>query len=230
MKTIFEQLPLAVRENAFFFFPFIILLLITGVLLVVTETGDAIFFFSQYRSEWSDGLFRYGTRLGEGGLFALATIALLFIKYRYALVLPLLGASVSLVTQSAKAFFAHPRPYAYFRDTNMLGSLIPVEGVHMHSGWNSFPSGHTMAAFALYAFLALCLPRKAWNGFFFLTLAVVVGISRIYLVQHFLKDVFLGAILGVALALFWYLLSFQIWKVPHSRLDNSLMEKFRRKV
>lgn len=226
MKAAFQELRRLLRGNASFFYPFTAFLLITGGLLAFIETGDAIFFFGNYRSNWGDVFFRYATRLGEGGLFVLATLALLFVRYRYALVLPMLGASVSIVTQSAKAFFAHPRPYAYFRDANMLGALIPVEGVHMHSGWNSFPSGHTLAAFALYAFLALCLPRKAWSGFLFLLLAVVVGISRVYLVQHFLKDVFLGALLGVGLALFWYLLSFQVWKAPHDRLDGSLLDKF----
>jgi membrane-associated phospholipid phosphatase len=224
MKTSIQQLREVLGENAFFFYPFAAFLLIAGGMLTVIETGDAVFFFSHYRSYWSDEFFRYVTRLGEGGLFAVATLAFLFVRYRYALVLPLLGASVSLVSQTAKAFFAHPRPYAYFRDRNMLGALVPVEGVHMHSGWNSFPSGHAMAGFALFAFLALCLPRKAWSGFLLFVLALLVGVSRIYLVQHFLKDVFLGALLGVALALFWYLLSFRIWKAPHPRLDGSLLD------
>jgi membrane-associated phospholipid phosphatase len=230
-KTLLVELREVLRENGSFFYPFAVLMLIAGGLLAFIHTGDAILFFSDHRSYWGDLFFRYATYLGEGGLFVPATLAVLLVRHRYALVMPLLAASVSLVTQSAKMLFAHPRPYTFFRDSNMLSSVIPVEGVHMHSGWNSFPSGHSTAAFALYAFLALCLPRKAWSGFFLLILAVLAGLSRIYLVQHFLEDVFMGAALGAVLALFWYLLSFRIWRGLHSRLDGSLFShKFKKKM
>ena len=39
---------------------------------------------------------------------------------------------------------------------------------------------------------------------FLFTIALIVGISRVYLVQHFLKDVYLGAIMGVLIAMGWY--------------------------
>jgi len=45
--------------------------------------------------------------------------------------------------------------------------------------------------------------NKAW-GLFFLFLAVLVGYSRIYLGQHFLPDVTMGALLGTVTALFVY--------------------------
>ena len=62
-----------------------------------------------------------------------------------------------------------------------------------------------MSAFALYAFIAFCLPNKKLVSLILFLFALLVGISRIYLVQHFLKDVYLGAIMGVMIGilLFW---------------------------
>ncbi|MBS1563115.1 MAG: phosphatase PAP2 family protein, partial [Bacteroidetes bacterium] len=68
---------------------------------------------------------------------------------------------------------------------------------------NSFPSGHTTSAFALATILALHATKKGW-GVFFLLLAVGVAYSRIYLGQHFLPDVTMGAILGTVSGLLVY--------------------------
>jgi membrane-associated phospholipid phosphatase len=66
--------------------------------------------------------------------------------------------------------------------------------------WNSFPSGHTMAAFGLYAALAF-YAKKWYQAFGLFFLALLVGYSRIYLSQHFLVDVIFGAMLGCLAAL-----------------------------
>ncbi|MEO0341550.1 MAG: phosphatase PAP2 family protein, partial [Bacteroidota bacterium] len=118
-----------------------------------------------------------------------------------AITLPILAAIVTLVSSVAKKIFHQPRPLAYFRDLGEAEQLTFVEGVKVNQGFTSFPSGHTMAGFALFCFLALNLPFKKTAGFGLFCLAMIVGISRIYLVQHFLRDIYLGAILGVALAI-----------------------------
>ena len=61
----------------------------------------------------------------------------------------------------------------------------------------SFPSGHTTTAFAAAVILALWYPR--WAGVW-LTLAVLVGLSRVMLGSHFPSDVLAGALLGSGLA------------------------------
>jgi membrane-associated phospholipid phosphatase len=62
--------------------------------------------------------------------------------------------------------------------------------------WQSFPSGHTMTAFALALFLSILIRNKFW-GVLLLILAILVAYSRVYLFQHFPKDVFAGSIFGV---------------------------------
>jgi undecaprenyl-diphosphatase len=61
----------------------------------------------------------------------------------------------------------------------------------------SFPSGHTITAFAVAVSLSLFYPELA-AGLFFCALSVAA--SRILLGMHFLSDVLAGAAIGTALA------------------------------
>jgi len=194
------------KDNRWFFSAFVQFLLFGAVLLALMQTGDFVWFFNDRRSAWADLLFVYGTKLGEPIGFLIGAVGLLFLRVRYALALPLLGLTVSVVSYPTKQFFSHYRPLGYFRQLDLDEFLLFVEGVKVHSGPNGFPSGHTMAGFALFAFLALCIPRKKWGGFLFFALALLVGLSRIYLTQHFFKDVYFGAAVGVVLAVGWYYL------------------------
>lgn len=198
MNTFFSR-------NRLFLVLSIIFLLLAGTILVLIDKGDAIFFFSNYRSQVGDFFFKYGTKLGEEPAYLAAAILLIFVKIRYAFFVPLLGIGVTFLSYSLKSFFATLRPAAYFKQTGELINLNLIEGVDLYTGANSFPSGHTMSAFALYGFLAFLLPQKKGLVLFFFLLALTVAISRVYLVQHFWQDIFAGSILGVLLAiLFWF--------------------------
>lgn len=62
------------------------------------------------------------------------------------------------------------------------------------AGFISFPSGHSVTAFALAFVLSRTYPRYA---LLFYGLAVLVAISRIYLAKHFPSDVVAGAAVGI---------------------------------
>ena len=82
--------------------------------------------------------------------------------------------------------------------------LNVIEGEPLFSGASSFPSGHTMSAFALFGLVALLLPQKKSVALVILFLAVLVGISRVYLIHHFFIDIYAGSIIGALLALIIY--------------------------
>ncbi len=208
--------------NKAFFTGFGIFLLLATIALFTTGVGYWVVLLGQYRSPVFDFLFIYGTQLGEGVLFGLVALILIFYRYRYAIAVPLLGILVMLVSFISKSIFAHDRPLAYFIKLGLEDQLSLVEGVEVHSGATSFPSGHTMAGFALYSFMAFLLPKRIFWGLTCLLLALIVGLSRIYLVQHFLKDVYLGSIMGVLLAVVIFLWQEQ-WKKPW--LERSLLNR-----
>ncbi len=193
-------------ENAFFLWGFLLFFTAGMLWLFNIQQGDEILYFSNRRSAFGDFFFKYFTRMGEGILFLFAFLAFLLIRYRTAIYIPLLGIAVMLLSALFKNWFAQPRPYKYFEELNRLDQLTFVEGAYVNKGLSSFPSGHTMAAFALYAFLAFVAPSKKGLALLLLLIAVLVGISRIYLVQHFLQDVLSGGFLGVLLAIFCYYL------------------------
>jgi undecaprenyl-diphosphatase len=65
----------------------------------------------------------------------------------------------------------------------------------------SFPSGHTMTAFAVAVPLALFYPTLIIGLFF---CALSIAMSRILLGMHFLSDVVAGALIGTALGYLSY--------------------------
>lgn len=62
-------------------------------------------------------------------------------------------------------------------------------------GLVSFPSGHTVTAFALAYVLAQAYPK--WSLACYM-LAAIVAVSRVYLASHFLSDVVAGAAIGLS--------------------------------
>ncbi len=93
----------------------------------------------------------------------------------------------NLIANGVKLFVHRERP--------------PVPHLTTATGW-AFPSGHTAAAAATYAALALLIgrgrrwPVKAWLGTAAAAILVAVGSSRVLLGVHWVTDVFAGAALG----------------------------------
>lgn len=207
-----ERFSETLRKNQVFTVLFLTWLIVVVGLLALFPKGYWVLQFSAHRSPFWNYFFKYGTMLGEEWAIIGAAILLCFVRFRAAVMLPLLGLAVMITSSLTKQFFHHPRPLRFFTDQGYADVLTFVEGVKVHSGPTSFPSGHTMAGFALYTFLALNIGGKRGSAVFFFLLALIVGLSRIYLVQHFLEDVYLGSILGVALALYFYYLQGRLGK------------------
>lgn len=152
-----------------------------------------------YHAPFLDAFFRYVTWMGEefpvyvGVAFLIWNVNSVWNR-RNGLFILLSQGLTCILTQVLKFAFAHPRPAAYF---SQMGVDLPetVEGVTLRRAMNSFPSGHTSAAFALFVCMALVTPRK-WAPLW-ITAAWAVAYSRIYLSQHFLEDILLGSVIGV---------------------------------
>jgi membrane-associated phospholipid phosphatase len=189
-----------------FFVLYSIFLLVGIYFLNTTIHGEETLFFSENHTPFWDAFFTFGTRLGEPYAYGVLFIIMLFLRFGYAMILPIIGIIVSVLSWSMKMVFKEPRPFNYFRDNGLLSELNFVKGVRTFQDLTSFPSGHTMSGFALFGFLALVYGKNPFWQAFFLFCAVFVGVSRIYLLQHFLNDVLAGSLVGVFLAMFVYYL------------------------
>jgi membrane-associated phospholipid phosphatase len=99
-------------------------------------------------------------------------------------------------------FDGSPRPLKYFEHSTFQYHVI--KGLDIHS-YNSFPSGHTTTAFAMFGLLAF-LDQKKSRGWVWLFLGILAGYSRVYLFQHFVEDVFAGSLVGTLSSIIIYVL------------------------
>jgi membrane-associated phospholipid phosphatase len=188
--------------NPWFFIPVLLFFALAAWMLYHMGYGEEILFWNDYREQPLNVFFKTVTRLGEVSAFLLAAFSLLFYRYRYALLLSLTGLAVVPTINGMKNVARVPRPISYFEQIDQRDNVVLVPGVRLNRGRTSFPSGHTAGAFALFTALSLMLrgPYKPL-GLLFAVGAIAAGVSRIFLVQHFLTDVLAGAMLGVVIAL-----------------------------
>lgn len=193
-------------SNRLFARLFIFFTIIGATLSLLINKGEAILFLNNYHSFWGDLFFKYATKLGEEPLYIFGIILFLFVKLRHAVLIPLTGVVVLLSSYYLKSYFAVFRPATFFKDTEYYNLIHWIEGVDLYVEANSFPSGHTMSAFALYGLMAFLLPFKNWMAGLFFSIASIVGLSRVYLVQHFFVDVYAGMIIGILIAVtMWWI-------------------------
>ena len=147
-----------------------------------------------------DTFFKYWTYLGDGLVTAIAVLVIGIAtrsNYRWStLVVGFLSLIIAGIFAQIIKQLVYPDA---FRPLEFIGRdlLYLVPDVDVHST-NSFPSGHTTTAFAFLAFLAYYWSNKGLLLQVLLALcAVLIGYSRIYLSQHFLEDVVMGACLGI---------------------------------
>lgn len=163
------------------------------------DKGDLLLFFNENRSyflnEWNIFITRWAE---EFSYVVVGVFFLLFRKSRWAIGIAGLGLLVTIVSYLLKSSFGEPRPVKYFKIINELCLLNPIPGVPEYLAHNSYPSGHTMSAFALFGFLSFIFKR--WKLSVVLALlAICIGLSRVYLNHHFIEDVGLGAVIGTLL-------------------------------
>jgi len=135
-------------------------------------------------------------------LFLVIVVGYLALEHRYdAMVLVVIAtAGGGLLGEGLKWWFARERP-----------AIVP----HLvHVGSASFPSGHSMLALVTYltlgALLARFIPRRRSRTYCVtvsLVLALLVGLSRIYLGVHYPTDVLAGWSAGLAWALLCWLVA-----------------------
>ncbi len=157
------------------------------VLLALRQTADPAV---PIGPRWCQLMALEFTALGSSAVLLtiiLVVAGYLLIERRFAMMGLMLSASVGgmLLSTLLKALFARPRP-----------TVVPQLAV---VGSTSFPSGHSMAAAAVYLTLGALLARTTtrWRLRLYylgvaLALSFLIGLSRLYLGVHYPSDVVAG--------------------------------------
>jgi len=129
----------------------------------------------------------------------ITSLLLSFYKWgKYAWMWVLGFAVEGLIIQILKRFFNAPRPVESFSYC-----IKQVDGISL-AHYGSFPSGHTAAvAFGtgllLWTLFAINPKQKTFISSLLIFGVISTALSRVYLCQHHLQDVFVGGIIGAGL-------------------------------
>ncbi len=155
--------------------------------------GELLLSIQSLHQPWLDPVVSLYTMLGDAGLMWIAlSLAMLIWKPTRraggaALLALVLGLLVTNIT--IKPLVERARPWLVLELTPLVTENDP----------NSFPSGHTCAAFAAGLSWARALPWR-WGRIAAVVLAVLMGLSRLYVGVHFPTDVAAGAVIGALCA------------------------------
>jgi membrane-associated phospholipid phosphatase len=185
--------PSALRLSKIYFAGLLLVLLIGILFLLVNGKTAAFISLNSYHPFLLNVFFINYTFIGDG-IFALCLIGVMFFYYKrkqqgFALLYSFIISGIGV--QIIKNLIDSPRPKLFFEAGQYLHF---INGVSLTNN-SSFPSGHTATAFAIATVTVLMMRDKSWQ-LFILIAAILVGYSRIYLAQHFLLDVIVGAIIG----------------------------------
>ncbi|QTD39966.1 phosphatase PAP2 family protein [Sporosarcina sp. Te-1] len=214
MKVLFTRMTAA----------FVLCLLFGGIFAVIARgiSKATIFRFDEtvvefvqgWENDWLTPIMKAFTWIGSTSvvlcLIAAGTVLLYFIlkerRLAYLFLTVMLGTGI--LNQVLKFIFKRERPDIH--------RLIEIGGY-------SFPSGHTMMSFSLYAILAYIVWRHTKTAvsrfgllLFSILMALMIAISRIYLGVHYPSDV-AG---GMAASAFWLVVSISVYGYYQNRTSK----------
>lgn len=185
------------KQNRLFFISYFMLVVFGLFILITYSKAEGFILMNPWHLKSLDYTFIAFTCLGDGIFVIALALIFFFIKKRFLSLMIIASYAVSgIIVQMLKYFIEEARPAYYLEKINYP---YFIDGITLHN-FHSFPSGHTASIFALAATLGFAAKNKNYS-ILFLSLAALVGYSRIYLGQHFMDDVLAGSAIGVVSAI-----------------------------
>ena len=177
---------------------------------LVWSTGQRIdvwvlMYFNMHgrRAPWLDWMMLWFTQIGNG-IFAMVIVLIMFLRvnhlFAYELTLGIL--TLWLVVELMKVLFHRTRPYIKLKSIRIVGS---------RASGRSFPSGHTSQSFFMATLVLHYYQVGVHVALGLYAIALLVGITRIYVGMHYPRDVLAGAILGTSWGLLGIIINNYIW-------------------
>jgi membrane-associated phospholipid phosphatase len=139
---------------------------------------------------WLDRIMLGFTQVGNGFTTLAFAVILILVSQRYLAYELILGTlTLWLVVMLVKVIAHRSRPFIHLTQARIVG--------YKPRG-RSFPSGHTSQSFFIATLMIQHFHAGVWIAVLLYVIAMVVGITRMYVGAHYPRDVLAGAILGSA--------------------------------
>jgi membrane-associated phospholipid phosphatase len=142
------------------------------------------------RPYWLDRIMLGFTQVGNGFTTLAFTVILFLASERLLADELILGTlTLFLVVLLVKAIVHRARPFILLTQARIVG---------YRARGRSFPSGHTSQSFFVATLMVQHFHASVWVAILLYAIALLVGITRMYVGAHYPRDVLAGAILGSA--------------------------------
>ncbi len=194
----------------------LVFLLGVGPWVILYDKTESLIWINQHHHPILDQLLYHLTRLPEVSLIVFVAVLAFFHERKTSLsvALGLLVCGISIYLFKQVLFSDFERPSVWIKAHQIKMHLL--QSIDLHSN-GSFPSGHTLGAFAALGMSGF-MSKNAWIQILFFILACGIAYSRVYVCQHYLRDVYVGALYGYGVCL----LLFVIFNRLSSSYWNSL--------
>jgi len=170
---------------------------------LITQDDNIQDFFQQNRNYYTDNASKYFFDPLGKGYYSLPLLGILYLKGIFkedvrAETTALNGVKAfvisGIIAKIIKQLTHRHRP-----NQDEISDPWNWDGPISDTEYNSFPSGHTVSGFSIAAVLASSYKDKKWIPVLSYSLATINGLARINDNKHWASDVFMGAVLGIAI-------------------------------
>ena len=156
----------------------------------------------------TDVVWLWFTTMGDGMLIGIMLGCFLLINPRVTCAGLVLMLMSSVLVHAIKFAYPVPRPVEIVETAHVVGPVLR---------WNSFPSGHMASAFSAATAMATLMPGRIC-GACALLLAVLIGLSRVFVGAHFPLDILGGAVCALAA---FVVMKAGAWKRIQARIPDT---------
>jgi membrane-associated phospholipid phosphatase len=167
--------------------------IVGGYIIWTTDKLELHRSLNSFHTPFLDTISQVFTFLGDGLFVILLILIFAFYSLSKSLILFVIFLASSGIVQFLKhgVYESAMRPMYFFKDDATFHQIPDFTYFY----YNSFPSGHSTAIFALGTFLSFFLV-KGWQQIGLFVVIITVAFTRVYLSQHFFEDVIIGSFIG----------------------------------